>query len=138
MMNIGMKILDARASVMTKACKEGSKTAKSATMNFFKYANENKLPTQALIACYDNANNMKGYSSRQLSSDIISLASKDESLKTELKRFEHMVKDNYPKTLGDRISLLSNGAVVPDKVKPQSFFVKMFTSLSKFIREIEE
>ena len=49
-----------------------------------------------------------------------------------------MVKDNYPKTLGDRISLLSNGAVVPDKVKPQSFFVKMFTSLSKFIREIEE
>lgn len=137
-MNIGMKILDIRASIMTQACKEGSKSAKSATMSFFKYANENKLPTQALIACYDNANNMKGYSSRQLSSDIISLASDDKSLRTELKRFEHMVKENYPKTLGDRISLLSNGAVVPNKVKPQSFFVKMFASLNKFFRKIEE
>lgn len=137
-MNIGMKILDIRASIMTQACKEGSKTAKSATMSFFKYANENKLPTQALIACYDNANKMKGYSSRQLSSDIISLASDDKSLRTELKRFEHMVKENYPKTLGDRISLLSNGAVVPNKVKPQSFFVKMFASLNKFFRKIEE
>lgn len=137
-MNIGMKILDIRASIMTQACKEGSKNAKSATMSFFKYANENKLPTQALIACYDNANNMKGYSSRQLSSDIISLASDDKSLRTELKRFEHMVKENYPKTLGDRISLLSNGAVVPNKVKPQSFFVKMFASLNKFFRKIEE
>lgn len=133
-----MKILDIRASIMTQACKDGSKTAKSATMSFFKFANENKLPTQALIACYDNANNMKGYSSRQLSSDIISLASDDKSLRTELKRFEHMVKENYPKTLGDRISLLSNGAVVPNKVKPQSFFVKMFASLNKFFREIEE
>lgn len=137
-MNIGMKILDIRASIMTQACKEGSKSAKSATMSFFKYANENKLPTQALIACYDNANNMKGYSSRQLSSDIISLASDDKSLRTELKKFEHMVKENYPKTLGDRISLLSNGAVVPNKVKPQSFFVKMFASLNKFFRKIEE
>ena len=138
MTNIVMKLLDTRAAIMTRACKEGSVNAGNATMNFFKYANENNLPNQALIAYYNQVNRLKGYSPNQFAKDILTLSANDKSLGLELTRFEKMVNDNYPRTAGDRISVLSNGAVVPDRVKPQNFFVKLFATINKCIREVEE
>lgn len=138
MTNIGMKILDTRAALMTRACKDGAVNAQSATINFFKYANERHLPNQALVAYYNQANSLKGYSPKQLSADIYEMAAKNDNLKGELNKFAKMVNGVYPKSIGDRVSLLSNGAVVPDRVKPQNFFVKMFSAISKVIREVEE
>lgn len=101
--------------------------------NFYRAANDSQAPGNALISYYTELNKFKN--NINIVNGIEKEIKKTPELRKEANKFLDTLSYLYPKSLDDRISIASQGAVVSDKVEPKSKFKKFMIFLNKLIRE---
>ena len=124
MLDIRMQYLNNCAAKMVKECRDGISKSGETAKNFFKYANKNDAHSQALVAYYSQIRNTPEANIAQVYDRIELSARKNICLERHLGLFARKLEQKYPKTLNARLAIASNGAVVPNKVKPKNKFRK--------------
>ena len=127
--------LDYSANMMARAVKSGSNMADKSVRDFLKLANESGTQGAAMTSMLSQANTVGVNSHKNYMLEVVRRALKKPESKAELKKFVKALETNYPKTLSDRVSLASWGAVESGYVKPKSVLSRFFTALNKFMRE---
>ena len=127
--------LDYSANMMARAVNGGSNMADKSVRDFLKIANESGAQGAAMTSMLSQARSVGVESHKNYILEVARRALKKPETKAEFKKFTKALETNYPKTLGDRLSLASWGAVESGYVKPKSILSKFFTVLNKFMRE---
>ena len=125
--------LDYAANTMFRSLIKGSSSADKKIGQFFNLANNSNLQGQALVSYYSQAREI-GKIFPGASHEVLNNAVNEE-LQKSADVFVKELNKSYPKTLQDRIALVSHGCVESGTVKPQSKFKKFLVSVSKMIRE---
>lgn len=127
--------LDYSARMMAIAVKKGSNQADRAVGDFFKLANKSNAQGAALTSMISQAKTVGVGDHLDYIAEIEKRVAKKPEIKAEYKKFLKSLIESYPKTLSDRVSLASWGAVESGHVKPKSIWNKIMPMLNKLVRE---
>ncbi len=133
------------AAPMIRSITTNSKDKAAEIGKFFKAANTGNLQGPAVISYFTELNKVSA-NKRSLTKEaadrfdrlpdlIDKEARKNPDLKYEIDKFLFSLKLLYPKTLQNRVSLASQGAVTADKVEPKSRFKKFMVFVNRLISE---
>jgi len=112
--------------------------------NFLREANLSGQQGNALVAYYTAFNKYLARTDvthsaaeriEALPAIISKIADKIPAIKEETRTFVKALQKNYPKTLANRISLASQGAVSADKIEPKSKFKKFMVFINRLVDE---
>lgn len=135
--NVSNAVLDATARRMIVTNIHGSEGGVAAIRDFLELANNTQ--GRAIVSYYSELNKLKKEIKPDFLEDLPKMIEKRVNLHPDLRmlseKFIGSLKQNYPKTLADRIALADFGCVVDDSVRPQSFWKKLMVSISHLIRE---
>ena len=146
--NINPQLLRAKTSTMLNKVVQGTdKSSVEAVKEYFHFVNENNLHGPALVAYQTELGKLTDYRRYfphkiakkipYINELISNISKKSPEVKTEVDTFVAKLNKDYPKTLGDRISLSSQGAVSYNKVEPKSRFKKFMVLFNRFM-QVEE
>lgn len=115
--------------------------------NFFRTANDNQMEGTALVAYFTQYNKIMANRSNLSAGQQVRANNVLEHIEKEINdvpelykqatQFKDSLEKNYPKTLGYRTSLASEGAVTSDCVEPKSKTKKILAFLHQFMKEEE-
>ena len=120
---------------MIHSVAKNSPAKKTYIRNFYRAANESGVQGNALVSYFTELNKFKSKNNVNISKMIEDEIVETPELKKEAGKFLDILSTNYPKTLDDRISAASQGAVISGKVEPKSNFKKIMMFINKLIRE---
>lgn len=127
--------LDYSANMMARAIKSNSNQADRAVGDFLKLANKSNAQGAAMTSLFSQARTVGIGEHLDYIGEIEKRAAKKPETKAEYKKFVKSLIDNYPKTLRDRATLASWGAVESGHVKPKSIWNKIMPMLNRLVRE---
>lgn len=139
-----IKKLSIHTDTMVRSVINQSPNAKADIANFLKFTNENNLHGPALVSFHTTFNKFKANSASfsreakertQSLPELIEKYIKNSPLLTKHSdEFLTKIEKLYPRSLGKRTSIASQGAVVADSVEPKSKFKKFFVWINQFLK----